>query len=170
MLAKATGIGGSMSVSRTVPSDSTPIPCLWASASDILALEPQGPRARRSRQCIAGSRSHARRFYLMNTRFLETFLWAARLNSFSAAAERLHTTQASVSNRIAALERELGVVLFTRDVRCVNLTPAGRLALQHAEKIVNHAGVDGARSGGAVRYRCRRHAKRYRDIHARWVG
>lgn len=76
----------------------------------------------------------------MNTRFLETFLWAARLSSFSAAAERLHTTQASVSNRIAALERELGVVLFTRDVRCVNLTPAGRLALQHAEKIVNLTG------------------------------
>ncbi|NSL20083.1 LysR family transcriptional regulator [Agrobacterium tumefaciens] len=76
----------------------------------------------------------------MNTRFLETFLWAARLNSFSAAAERLNTTQASVSNRIAALERELGVVLFTRDVRCVNLTPAGRLALQHAEKIVNLTG------------------------------
>lgn len=76
----------------------------------------------------------------MNTRFLETFLWAARLNSFSAAAERLHTTQASVSNRIAALERELGVSLFTRDVRCVNLTPAGRLALQHAEKIVNLTG------------------------------
>ncbi|MBB4105202.1 LysR family transcriptional regulator [Allorhizobium borbori] len=76
----------------------------------------------------------------MNTRFLETFLWAARLSSFSAAAERLHTTQASVSNRIAALERELGVTLFTRDVRCVNLTQAGRLALQHAEKIVNLTG------------------------------
>ncbi|MNL23014.1 HTH-type transcriptional regulator GltR [compost metagenome] len=45
-----------------------------------------------------------------------------------------------MSNRIAALERELGVVLFTRDVRCVNLTPAGRLALQHAEKIVNLTG------------------------------
>ncbi|AVH44460.1 LysR family transcriptional regulator [Agrobacterium tumefaciens] len=38
------------------------------------------------------------------------------------------------------MERELGVVLFTRDVRCVNLTPAGRLALQHAEKIVNLTG------------------------------
>ena len=42
----------------------------------------------------------------MNLRFLETFLWVARLNSFSATAERLHTTQAAVSNRIAALERE----------------------------------------------------------------
>ncbi|OQP86400.1 LysR family transcriptional regulator [Rhizobium rhizosphaerae] len=76
----------------------------------------------------------------MNTRFLETFIWAARLSSFSAAAERLHTTQASVSNRIAALERELGVTLFTRDVRCVNLTQAGRLALEHAEKIVSLTG------------------------------
>lgn len=73
----------------------------------------------------------------MNTRFLETFLWVARLNSFSSAAEQLNTTQASVSNRIAALEREFGVQLFTRDVRSVNLTPAGRRALQQAEKIVN---------------------------------
>jgi DNA-binding transcriptional LysR family regulator len=73
----------------------------------------------------------------MNIRFLETFLWVARLNSFSGAADHLNTTQASVSNRIAALERELGAQLFTRDVRSVNLTSAGRRALQQAEKIVN---------------------------------
>jgi DNA-binding transcriptional LysR family regulator len=37
----------------------------------------------------------------MNIRFLETFLWVARLRSFSAAAERLNTTQAAISSRIA---------------------------------------------------------------------
>ncbi|WP_117194039.1 LysR family transcriptional regulator [Rhizobium terrae] len=73
----------------------------------------------------------------MNFRFLETFLWVARLNSFSRAAEHLNTTQASVSNRIAALEQELGVQLFIRDVRGVSLTPTGRLAFQQAQKIVS---------------------------------
>jgi DNA-binding transcriptional LysR family regulator len=75
----------------------------------------------------------------MNLRFLETFLWVARLNSFSATAERLHTTQAAVSNRIAALERELGVRLFDRDLRSVRLTPEGRAALARAEEIVRLA-------------------------------
>lgn len=72
----------------------------------------------------------------MNLRFLETFLWVAQLSSFSAAAERLHTTQAAVSNRIAALERDLGVRLFERDLRSVRLTPEGRAALARAEEIV----------------------------------
>lgn len=73
----------------------------------------------------------------MNFRFLETFLWVARLKSFSRAAEHLNTTQASVSNRIAALEQELGVQLFVRDVRGVSLTPTGRLAFQQAQQIVS---------------------------------
>ncbi|MEN3385872.1 MAG: hypothetical protein V7608_5916, partial [Hyphomicrobiales bacterium] len=41
----------------------------------------------------------------MNLKFLETFVWVARLRSFSLAAEKLRTTQAAVSNRIATLER-----------------------------------------------------------------
>ncbi len=53
----------------------------------------------------------------MNLRFIETFLWVARLGSFSAAAEKLNTTQASISNRIATLEAELGVKLFVREMR-----------------------------------------------------
>jgi DNA-binding transcriptional LysR family regulator len=72
----------------------------------------------------------------MNTRFLETFLWVARLKSFSAAAERLHTTQAAISNRIATLERDLAVRLFTRDTHTVNLTSDGESAFKRAEEIV----------------------------------
>ncbi len=75
----------------------------------------------------------------MNIRFLETFLWVARQRSFSAAAERLNTTQASVSNRIATLERELGVRLFDRDPRSVRLSPEGETALPRAEAIVRLA-------------------------------
>jgi DNA-binding transcriptional LysR family regulator len=84
-------------------------------------------------------RRFAVRTALMNLRFLETFLWVARLNSFSATADRLHTTQAAVSNRIAALERELGIRLFDRDLRSVRLTPEGRAALSRAEEIVRLA-------------------------------
>ena len=35
----------------------------------------------------------------MNIRFLETFLWLARLKSFNATAERLNTTQPAISAR-----------------------------------------------------------------------
>jgi len=72
----------------------------------------------------------------LNTRFLETFLWVARLKSFSAAAERLNTTQAAISNRIATLERELGVRLFERDTHAVNITADGEKAVRRAEEIV----------------------------------
>ncbi|MBS7546217.1 LysR family transcriptional regulator [Ancylobacter oerskovii] len=75
----------------------------------------------------------------MNIRFLETFLWVARLRSFSSAADKLCTTQAAVSNRIATLERDLGVRLFERDLRNVSLTPAGERALAQAETIVQLA-------------------------------
>lgn len=75
----------------------------------------------------------------MNIRFLETFLWVARLRSFSSAADRLCTTQAAVSNRIATLEKDLGVRLFDRDLRNVSLTPAGERALAQAETIVRLA-------------------------------
>lgn len=75
----------------------------------------------------------------MNLKFLETFVWVARLKSFSLAAERLHTTQAAVSHRIATLERELGIRLFERDTRDVRLTPLGIDAREHAERIVRLA-------------------------------
>ena len=37
----------------------------------------------------------------MNLRFLETFVWLAKLRNFRMTAEKLHTTQAAVSSRIA---------------------------------------------------------------------
>lgn len=76
----------------------------------------------------------------MNLKFLETFVWVARLRSFSLTAEKLCTTQAAVSNRIATLERDLGVRLFERDLRNVSLTPHGQRALPQAEAIVRMVG------------------------------
>ncbi|MBX9593420.1 MAG: LysR family transcriptional regulator, partial [Roseomonas sp.] len=59
---------------------------------------------------------------MADLRSLEIFFWVARLRSFRGAADRLNTTQPAVSQRIAALEAELGVRLLERGGRA---TPAG---------------------------------------------
>ncbi|WP_038362680.1 LysR family transcriptional regulator [Bosea sp. UNC402CLCol] len=69
-------------------------------------------------------------------RSLELFYWVAELNSFSRAAERANTTQPSVSQRIAALEAELGVKLFERNARSISLTHQGRKLVQYAERFL----------------------------------
>lgn len=51
---------------------------------------------------------------------------AARLESFSRAADELHITQAAVSRQIRGLEEDLGVKLFVRRNRAVFLTEEGR--------------------------------------------
>lgn len=50
---------------------------------------------------------------------------AARLQSFSAAAEELHVTHGAVSHQIRSLEDYLGVRLFAREGRRVTITPDG---------------------------------------------
>ncbi len=60
---------------------------------------------------------------------LRAFEAAARLMSFSKAAEELAVTPAAVSHQIAALEADLGVKLFRRLNRAIELTPSGRLLL-----------------------------------------
>jgi DNA-binding transcriptional LysR family regulator len=72
----------------------------------------------------------------VNVRFLETFVWLAQLRNFRMTAEKLHTTQAAVSSRIAALEQEFGMRLFERGVRDVTLTLDGSKALPYAERLV----------------------------------
>ena len=66
---------------------------------------------------------------------LETFSNAAELSSFTAAARKLGLTQAAVSQRIQALERDLGTPLFGRRGGRVLLTEAGRLLHAYAERI-----------------------------------
>lgn len=72
----------------------------------------------------------------MNVRFLETFVWLAQLRNFRMTAEKLHTTQAAVSSRIATLEQDFGVRLFVRGARDVTLTLDGSKALVYAERLV----------------------------------
>lgn len=72
----------------------------------------------------------------MNLKQIETFYWAARLGSFTAAAVRLHATQSTVSMRIHELERSLGVQLFDRSLRSAKLTARGRDLLGYAERLI----------------------------------
>jgi LysR family glycine cleavage system transcriptional activator len=57
---------------------------------------------------------------------LRPFEAAARLESFSKAAEELHLTHGAVSHQVRALEEHLGTPLFTRRGKRVALTAAGR--------------------------------------------
>jgi LysR family glycine cleavage system transcriptional activator len=56
---------------------------------------------------------------------LRAFEAAARLGSFSAAAEGLNLTHGAISRQVAKLERWLGLKLFLREARGVKLTPDG---------------------------------------------
>src|SRR3984893_16150482 len=69
----------------------------------------------------------------MELRHLRYFVAVAEAGSLTVAAEqRLHTAQASLSRQIHDLECEVGAQLFTRSVRGIELTPAGRAFLDHA--------------------------------------
>jgi len=70
---------------------------------------------------------------------LRTFRAVAETLNFTKAAERLNLTQSAVSHQIKALETELGEPLFIRSKRGVTLSPAGKIALEHAEKILDAA-------------------------------
>lgn len=75
----------------------------------------------------------------MNLRQVETFYWAAKLGSFSAAAERLNATQSTVSVRIRDIEHDLGVSLFDRTQRTARITPKGRELMRYAEELLRVA-------------------------------
>ncbi len=93
----------------------------------------------------------------MNLKFLETFVWVARLKSFRLTAEKLFSTQASISSRIAVLEDELGVKLFVRDSRGVTLTPEGDKVLAYAERMMDtmHALKQSLDTGASTQGRIR---------------
>jgi len=69
----------------------------------------------------------------MELRHLRYFVAVAEEGSLSVAAQkRLHTAQPSLSRQIHDLELELGVQLFVRGPRGIDLTPSGRVFLDHA--------------------------------------
>lgn len=57
--------------------------------------------------------------------------------SIGAAAGRLHMTQPSASQRLAVLERRIGVALVDRDTTGARLTPAGELFVEHGRRALD---------------------------------
>jgi DNA-binding transcriptional LysR family regulator len=70
---------------------------------------------------------------------VRTFVAAADTGQFQEAAAELSVTQQAVSKRIAALEKDLDVRLFTRTARGAQLTIDGRAFLPHARELLRVA-------------------------------
>jgi len=69
------------------------------------------------------------RRYDLHLNALRAFEAAARLSSFSRAAEELHVSHSTISHHVKGLEKALGVDLFVRQNRSVVLTSAGEALL-----------------------------------------
>ncbi|PVZ04927.1 LysR family transcriptional regulator [Actinomycetospora cinnamomea] len=72
-------------------------------------------------------------------RQLRVFLTVASELHFSRAARRLHVSQPALSQQIRALEKTLGAALFDRSSRATELTPAGRVLLDAAPRVLFEA-------------------------------
>lgn len=73
----------------------------------------------------------------MELRVLRYFLTVAKEQSFTKAAEQLHITQPTLSRQLAALEEELGTLLFNRSGRNITLTNEGLLLKRRALEIID---------------------------------
>lgn len=72
----------------------------------------------------------------MDIRQLHSFLEIAQESNFTKAGQRLHVSQPTLSKMIKNLEEELGIVLFERSTRHVQLTEEGWTLKAHAQSVV----------------------------------
>lgn len=72
---------------------------------------------------------------MLNYKHLYYFRTVAKAGALNRAAEKLHLTPQTLSGQISAFEERLGVALFRRSGRRLELTDAGRTALIYADDI-----------------------------------
>jgi len=72
----------------------------------------------------------------LTIRQIRIFIAAAKHMSFSRAAEELHVTAPAVSLQIKEMEADIGVSLFARNGRSIELTSAGEYFLLYARRII----------------------------------
>lgn len=73
----------------------------------------------------------------MDIELLRTFLEVSRTRHFGKAADSMALTQAAVSARIKSLENLLGVKLFIRKKRDIQLTPEGNRLVSRADRLIS---------------------------------
>src|ERR1044071_7462751 len=73
----------------------------------------------------------------LRARELLTVVTLAEYGSFVAAASHLKTSQPALTRTVKRVERVLGVTLFARNTRRVEITPAGREFVAVAERMLN---------------------------------
>lgn len=78
---------------------------------------------------------------MLNYKHLHYFRTVAKAGAINKAAEKLHLTPQTLSGQISTLETRLGVALFRRTGRRLELTDAGRTALTYADEIF-HVGAE----------------------------
>lgn len=81
---------------------------------------------------------------------IKTFYLVATMGTFQSAAEKLNTSQPTVSARIVALENWLGIKLFDRSTHRAQLTPEGRTLLDVAKKMLDLQSDAMRRVGGGT--------------------
>ena len=81
---------------------------------------------------------------------LQTFAAVARTGGITRAAEELNTVQSNVTQRVKALEAEIGTALFERHSRRMTLTGAGKRLLPYAQRMaaLSHEALLAARDDG----------------------
>ena len=77
----------------------------------------------------------------MNLRDLKYIIAVAETHHFGKAAERCFVSQPTLSGQIKKLEDELGIAIFERSKRSVEITPVGEEIISHARQIMEQADV-----------------------------
>ena len=85
---------------------------------------------------------------------LATFVYVAKLKSFSRAGQKVFRSQSAVSAQIRQLEQAYRAKLLDRSAKSVELTPAGEVLFEYAERLAAaarriHSGRGGSRQRGA---------------------